>query len=634
MRAYRVLLVAALAPSSVVPVACGAASPGESAPAGGTEAGAPLDGAPGEDARLDARDTAPAEGGADVGAGGHPVSGVFTVDAPNVVRRANIVLGHANAAPKDSMALGNGTLGIAEWAANGFTAQINRADTLPDRKAVAWLTIPGLAPLASAADFAGHVDLYDATLVESGGGMTATVFVRADAQEIVVDVTGADPSSTQTARLQLWSGRSPTGSASGTIAALAETWKDASGVGASGQTFGAMSAMTAGGRKVVASVVDPLTVELTFQPEEDGTFRVVVVAPSWTGGDAGSVGASLLASDATAPLASLTAGHVAFWHDYWNRVGLVKLTSSDGAADYVEALRTLHLYYAAAEGRGPLPGSQAGLADLFDFLKDEQPWYPAGYWVWNLRMQVAANLGAGAFDMNSPFFALYRTNLAAMQSWTQSKMGVSQGICLPETMRFNGNGTWYGGEGNASCDRSASPSFNALTLTSGAEVGLWIWQQYTTTGDAAFLAANYPVMREAARFLLASATAGADGMLHTKSNAHETQWDVQDPVTDGVAMRALFPAVAAAAGILGTDAPLVAQLNDALGKLPPLPRTDAATHAKLLTAADDGAGADVFAISYEPGTQKHNSENLDLEAVWPYGLIGDTSPDADLARRT
>jgi hypothetical protein len=109
---------------------------------------------------------------------------------------------------------------------------------------------------------------------------------------------------------------------------------------------------------------------------------------------------------------------------------------------------------------------------------------------------------------------------------------------------------------------------------------------------------------------------------------------VGDPTTDIVAMEALFPAVIAAAGILGTDSALVAQLKDALTKLPPLPRTDAATHNQLLTAADDAAGQDVYAISYEPSAPKHNGENLDLEAVWPYSLIGDTSPDLALATRT
>ncbi|HEY2510266.1 MAG TPA: hypothetical protein VGI39_05400 [Polyangiaceae bacterium] len=563
-----------------------------------------------------------------------PVSTVFTIDAPNVVRRSNLVLSHPNTAPTDAMALGNGTLGMAVWGASGLTAQINRSDTFPDRKAVAQLTVPGLAPLLGAADFAGKVDLYDATLEESGGGMTASVFVRADAQEIVIDVTGADPSSSQTARLQLWSGRSPATNASGGIATLSETWGDDGGLGASGAAFGVLSAVTAAGQNVTASVVDPLTVEIAFQPNPDGTFRVVVAAPTWAGGDAAGTAKMLLGADATAPLATLTGGHLAFWHDYWSRVGLLELHSSDGSAEYVEALRTLYLFYAAAERGDAFPGSQAGLAGLFAYLQDAQPWLPAAYWVWNLRMQVFANMGSGAFDLNTPVFDLYDSNVAAMEVWTQSKMGKDAGICLPETMRFNGNGYWYGGENNASCDQAASPSYNALTLTSGAEVSLWAWRQYQMTGDTTLLRASYPLMRDAAQFLLASTTTGSDGLLHTNANAHETQWAVNDPITDLVAMRALFPAVAAAAELLGKDASLVTAMNAALAKLPPLPRTDAATHKTLLGEADDDAGTDVLALSYEPSATQHNGENLDLEAAWPYGVIGDDSALTPLARRT
>jgi hypothetical protein len=641
MKIHRALVIAAglvSGASAAMGTGCGSSSAGAGAtPDGSTgweEAGDAGEVGDSGVAGDDSGGGAAHDGASDTGPAGPPVSTVFSIDVPNVVRRSNIVLGHPNTTPQDSMALGNGTLGVAEWAAGGFTAQINRTDTLPDRKAVAQVTIPGLAALTTAADFAGHVDLYDAMLEESGGGMTATIFVRADAAEIVIDVAGADPSSMQTATLKLWSGRSPTAGAAGAVATLAETWGDDAGLGASGQTFGALSAITAAGQNVAASVVDPLTVQVSFRPNADGSFRVVVGAPQWSGGDAASTATALLGSDATTPLATLSAGHLAYWHGYWGRVGLVELDSQDGVAEYVENLRTLYLFYAAAEGRGTLPGSQAGLADLFDFLQDQQPWLPPAYWVWNLRMQIAANMGAGAFDLNAPAFTLYRTNIAAIEAWTQSKMGVAQGICLPETMRFNGNGYWYGGEGNASCDKAASPSYNALTLTSGTEVGLWVWNQYRMTGDAAFLTANYPLMREAARFLLASAQPGSDGTLHTTANAHETQWDVQDPVTDIVAMQALFPAVVAAAGILGTDAALVSQLGAALQHLPPLPRTDPQSHSMLLSAADDDAGTDVFAISYQPGAPQHNSENLDLEAVFPYDLIGDEGPLTALAQRT
>ena len=571
----------------------------------------------------------------DAGGGGVPnVSTFFSMDRPNVVRRSNIVLAKPNLLDTQYMPIGNGTLGVPVWAASGFTAQLNRSDSFPDRKSAGWVTIPGLSRLTGAADFSAYVDLYDGMLVETGGGMTLTAYVRADAQELVVDVTGADPSSTQTAQVQLWTGRSPVAQASGAIATLAETWQDNAGPDGSGSTFGVLSALTAGGRNVTASIVDPLTVRVSLQPNADGSFRVVVACPQWTGGNASMTAATLLGTDATARPEVLRAGHTSWWHDYWSRVDLIKMTSQDGNADYLENLRTVYLYTAAAGRGGPLPGSQAGVADLFAFGKDHHDWYPAGFWFWNLRMMMGANMTSGAFELNAPIFHLYQSNLSNMRAWTTAHMGGRVGICLPETMRFNGNGYYNGSLAGASCEQTITPTYNSLTVTSGAEVGLWVYQQYLITGDKAFLSTNYPLMSEAARFLLAYATMGSDGLLHTFANAHETQWAVQDPVTDIVAMRALFPAVVAAAQILGVDAALVTELQGAIPKIPPLPRTDAATHTQLLTASADAAGQDVIGISSQPTATLNNAENLDLEAVWPYGLIGDASPDAALAQRT
>ncbi|WP_328461834.1 RICIN domain-containing protein [Streptomyces sp. NBC_00448] len=565
-------------------------------------------------------------------------AGRFTVDTPDVVRRSDVVLGRPNTTPAQAMPLGNGTMGAAVWAAGGFTAQLNRSDTLPDRKSPGRVTVPGLSRLTDAADFSAHLDLYDGTLVESGGGMTATIYTRADKDELVVEVTGADPAVTQTARLGLWSGRSPQAQAGGGIGTLAETWKDTGRPGSGGATFGSLGGITAGGQGVSASVVDDRTVQVSFTPHPDGSFRVIAAAPHWAGGDAQATASALLGGDATAGAATLSAGHLSWWHTFWNGVGLTEFSSADGSADYMENLRTLDLYDAAAESRDTYPGSQAGVADLFSPYQDSHQWDPSAYWQWNLRMQVQANLSAGAFALNDPYFRLYRDNLPAIQTWTTAHMGGRAGACVPETMRFNGQGyeyeTWLSSPG-LNCDAGSGPYYNARTISTGAEVGLWVWQQYRMTGDRSFLTANYPLMAQAARFLLAYATTGSDGDLHTyPSNAHETQWDVHDPTTDIAAMQALFPATVQAARLLGQDADLVTRLDAAIPEIRPYARTDAATRTQLLTPADDAAGADVIAPSYDPAASAHNSENVGLEPVWPYGLIGDASPLTDLAKRT
>jgi glycosyl hydrolase family 95 len=562
--------------------------------------------------------------------------GAFAVDTPNVVRRSDIVLGRANTDPTQSVPLGNGTLGAAVWAADGFTAQLNRSDTFPDRKSPGQVVIPGLSALTGAADFHGYLDVYDGMLHESGGGMTLTAYVRADSPELVVDVTGADPNAAQTADVRLWDGRSPRTSASGTTATLDETWVDNTATGASGETFGTLAGISAGGRDVTASDPDPLTARVSFSPNADGSYRIVVAAPSWTGGDPLATATSVIGDDTSSPSSDLSAAHLSWWHGYWDSAGLIKISSSDGSGEYVENLRTLYLYDAAAERGGPLPGSQAGVADLFAFSQDTQDWYPAGYWFWNLRMQVQANLSAGESSLNDPVFTLYTSNLDAISAWTAAHMPGRDGICVPETMRFNGNGYYAGGSAasNASCDSTIAPSYNSLTITTGAEIALWIWQTYLTTDDESALQEGYPLMADAARFLLSSATTGSDGYLHTTANAHETQWDVTDPTTDVVAMQALFPVVVEAATALGVDADLVDQLNAAIPKIPPLPRTDTATKTQSLPPSADADGNDMIGWSTEPTAEFHNSENLGLEAVWPYDLIGDSGDLHDLAVRT
>ncbi|HET9170950.1 MAG TPA: RICIN domain-containing protein [Actinospica sp.] len=562
-------------------------------------------------------------------------NGAFSVDTADLVREADVVLGNANPTPKESVGLGNGTLGAAVWAANGFTAQLNRADTLPGRKSPGWLEIPGLSTITSAANFHGVLDPYDGTLVESGGGMTATIYVPANKDELVVDVTGASPTATETATVNLWSGRTPTAATSGQIATLAETWVDNHATTGSGGTFGSLAALTAGGTNVSASVVDSETVKVTFNPNSDGSFRVVVGAPHWAGGNAATTASALLGTDATVSSATLEAAHLAWWHNYWAHLGLVKLSSSDGTANYMEKLRTLYYYAEAAESRGSLPGSQAGLADLFNWDQDHQDWYPAGYWFWNLRGQIGANLGAGASALDAPVFNLYTSNLTNIEAWTKTYMGGRSGICVPETMRFNGNGFQNDSSpfSDPSCDQSVT-TWNGETVSTGAEIGLWVWQQYLDTGDKTFLQTNYPLMQQESEFLLAYTTVGSDGLRHAVANAHENQWDVQDPVNLIDAMKALFPATVAAANVLGTDASLVSQLQTAETQIPDYPRTDAATHSQLLTASSDAGGTDVLGQSSQPTATVHNSENDDLEAVWPYNLIGDTSSLFALAQRT
>lgn len=551
--------------------------------------------------------------------------GTFHVERKGVVERSDIILQKPNEQPQQAMPLGNGRLGIAVWAQDGYTAQLNRGDTFPLRLSPGQVVVPGLAKLTQSSDYSGRLNLYNGEFQERGGGMTATTYV-AEAQDVmIIDVTGADPKVQQTAELKLWEPRKPQVIASANMGVLAETWLDNKEAGASGQTFGSLAAITADASNLHVEKSSPLSVKITFVPHADGSFRILIGVPTWHGGDAASTASTLLAA-----AKELTPNeHRTWWNKFWEQPGLMKLSSSDHVAEYLENLRMIDLFTAAAESRDRLPGSQAGIGDLFSSIKDEHKWGPSAYWHWNLRMQVGANLGAGTFALNDSYFALYRENLKSEIAWTKLHMGGRPGICVPETMRFNGQGyeneTWIPAPA-IDCGEDSKPYYNARTISTGAEVSLWIWQQYLFTNDRQFLAANYSIMRASAIFLLAYATHDADGSLHTfPSNAHETQWDVHDPTTDVVAMHFLFPAVIKAATILNTDNELIAQVKKQIPLLPQLPL--ATVSAPTILVANDSKATDtIIASSHDPAAPIHNSENLGLEPVWPYGIIGDDGP--------
>ena len=558
--------------------------------------------------------------------------GKFHVDVAGVIGRSDIILVRPNLEPNQAMPLGNGSLGVAVWSADGLTAQLNRSDTMPDRLSAGQVVIPGLAMLTSAKDYSGRLDLYHGEFREKGGGMTATAWVEADSDTLIVDVTGADPNKIQTAQLRLWAPRTPHARAEGRVCWLSQTWVDDKNPGFSGRAFGSLSAITADAREVSTAVTDPLTITVSFKPYADGHFRIAAAAPHFDGkGEAGSIASREL-------LEPPNTSHRAHWQRFWSRAAAIKITSKDGAGEYMENLRNLYLYVAAIEKGTEFPGSQAGIADMISAARDIHKWDPSAFWHFNLRMQVAANIGAGVTDLNAPYFNLYRENLANIEKWTKEHMNGLPGVCVPETMRFNGAGieyesSWAPISIGHDCDAGFKSYYNARTLTTGAEVSLWVWQQYLATNDRKFLEENYLLMASSARFLLAYQKPAADGMLHTSpSNAHETQWDVTDPTTDLAAVKALYPATMEAAKLLGRDPEFVEELRKALAKTPPFPRTQQSGPRALLPASDDGS--DVIAESYMPGAEEHNSENIGLEPVWPYDAIGDKSPLFALARRT
>ena len=331
--------------------------------------------------------------------------------------------------------------------------------------------------------------------------------------------------------------------------------------------------------------------QVSFTPNSNGSFRVVIASPEWTGGNAATTASTLIGSDATTAASSLLATQSSWWNGYWANSGLIEANSSDGTAQYMENLRTLYLYdEAASMHAGDYPGSQAGVADMFAYDEDQQDWYPAGYWLWNLRGQIAANLSSGNFNLNLPIFSMYLNDLPAIESWTSAQMGGLTGRLragddavqrqrllqrrhqLAERLLRHRVQPELQRRGHHLAAPSSRCGSGSSTRTPAASASC----RRTTRSWSRRPSSCSPTR-----------SVGSDGYLHAVANAHETQWAVHDPTTDLAADQALFPATVSAATLLNTDSSLVSQLKTAESEIEPYARTDAATHAAAAQPAAD-----------------------------------------------
>jgi hypothetical protein len=524
--------------------------------------------------------------------------GALQVNTQELVSRSDLVLQSPPSRQEQSMPLGNGRLGAAVWDADGFTAQLNRNDTFPDLESAGQLVVPGLSRLTAAGDYNGRLDYYDAELRQSGGGMSARTYVRADADQLVLEVTGAPANTPQTAELKLWPGRTPVTYAAGGVAAMAETFTDST----THTTTGQVAAMTADARDVTAQVVNGDAVQLRFLPQADGSFRIVVGVPFYTGG---AVGPASTAAVAGADSPAIENGHLAWWHQFWSQADPMEISSADGSGEYMEALRVQQLYTEASTERNTLPGGQAGAVDMLYPWEDSNT-SPSTWLHFNLRQDVFANYGAGIAQFNAPYLRLYTSHVPQMATWTQANWPGSEGACVPELLQFDGTP-----ESCQADTATAPPSWDTRILTDGLEVSHDIYETAQYTGDSSYLTQGWPLMQDVAEFYLSVLKPGPGGKLQLEHvNSFETQWDTTDPTPDVAGMQVMFPIFASLATRYG-DTALATQLRAAIPKLPALP-----------TTTRDGQQVVAWSATSDPAD---NTQNTDMEALYPWGVLGASS---------
>lgn len=609
---------------------------------------------------------------------------MFDVDYRALIGRADLLYERHVEHPVQGQPIGNGRTGTMVWTTPGaIHFQINRSDLFSVNKhhagdyadpadycsACAQVTLEvGGTPFANGApDFSQRLSLHDAECTVRGGGVIARCFVAATADlsqpadlfVVEIDDERADP---QPLRVTLSMWRAPEVRTGNHLAAytFAEHSPNAEEAGGDRVTLSQQftegghycaSAVTMGGdgASLDAAVSAPGRRTLLLPPASGRSTLLLSSAVSWSSDeDVEHMALEKVDAALTEGVRSLHSNHLAWWKGFWERT-FVHLHSEDGLADFMERVRTLHLYYMASSSRGSFPPKWNG--SIFTTDGDKRNW-GAQFWVWTMEMHYYALMAADADDLSEPFFRMYANQLDACRTAAAQRWGVA-GAFYPETTPF---------DGPVELPDALAEEFRAVFLghrpaealstrlrelcryehhlltqlyplqgrtdsrvcwishlaTTACELALQAWWRYRFNGDVDWLHTTaYPLLRGTVEFYRGLAVRGEDGSLHLHGlNQHEDFWGVDDGIWDLAAIRGAAPIAIAVAEKLDTDADLRQAWQEMLDDLTPYPMGDD-PQAQALTggvlAEDLWAAARVGLVD---GQQ--NPEDVWLAPVFPF----------------
>jgi hypothetical protein len=324
------------------------------------------------------------------------------------------------------------------------------------------------------------------------------------------------------------------------------------------------------------------------------------------------------------------AEHVAWWRQFWDRSWI--FVQGDGAAAKVTEGYVLQRFVTACAGRGAYPIKFNGSIFTMDspaegmgkdkvtgkdivepVTADFRAW-GGQYWFQNTRPMYWARLAAGDFDIMQPLFRMYRNKLPESFQFVKQTYG-HDGAYFAETAPF-----W------AQLHIIRPTDIGHYTdryFTPILELSAMMLDYHDYTGDDAFVGDTLlPVAKAGLTFFSEHFPRDSQGkLLLDKDNAIEMYWDVANPLPD------------------------IAGLHYVIGRLLQLPPSllDDATRAEwtkllaILPEIPTGTKAGKRVLLPYTGEQtspKHNTENPELYAVYPFRLYGLGKPDLDLALNT
>ncbi len=562
---------------------------------------------------------------------------MFDVDYRALIGRADLLYEQPVEHPVQGQPIGNGRTGTMVWTTPGaIHFQINRSDLFSVNKhhagdyadpadhcsACAQVTVEvGGTPFAgNAPAFSQRLSLYEAECTVRGEGVTARCFVAA-AEELSgpTDVLVVEIDDERTdlvpvrVTLSMW--RAPEVRTGDHLAAysIAEHSSTTKGESSDRLTLTQQftegdhycaSAVSAGGdgARLDAAGSSPGRRTLVL-PATSGTRTLLFSsAVSWSSEeDVGLQALTRLDSALSEGLPALRASHLRWWEGFWARTFL-HIHSEDGVADFMERVRTLHLYYMASSSRGAFPPKWNG--SIFTTNGDTRNW-GAQFWVWTMEMHYYTLMAADADDLCEPFFRMYASQLDACRKAAAQRWGVP-GAFYPETAPFDGpvvlpdelaeefQAVFLGQQPSETLSTrlrelcryehhlltqlyplqgrtDSHVSWISHLATTACELALLAWWRYRYSGDADWLrTAAYPMLRDTVEFYRGLAVRGEDGSLHLHGlNQHEDFWGADDGIWDLAAIRGAAPVAIAVAETLEVDPALRRAWQEMLDDLTP-----------------------------------------------------------------
>lgn len=314
-----------------------------------------------------------------------------------------------------------------------------------------------------------------------------------------------------------------------------------------------------------------------------------------------------------------------WWKRFWDKSYVVVHTPDKVTGDKITRSYILQNWKTACAGRGNYPikfnGSLFTVDPVYtrsssDFNPDYRQWGPE-YWWQNTRLMYHPMLKSGDFGMMNPLFDMYFSSLKMMQKTAKVFFG-AEGVVNPETATIFGTFTnyCYGWKRDGLKTGFVQNEYVRYYWSSALEIVALMYDYYHYSGDGAFAREKLvPMGREVLKFYNSFFKRDEKGLIRiTPTHSLETYWENVENDLPNVAglHHVLDNLLSLPAGYAPSED--VAVWKDMRKALPAIP----------VRVVD---GKKVFVPAEQYGTERHNSENPELYAVFPFTYCNVSTPN-------